>query len=118
MVTAKTKWGRENAFKSIELLLHGIAVCTGIDVVLVMKKQRRELTSLEVELAARQSDNYPKLFHTIEVRYIASGRNLYEKRLARAIELFKSRYCVVSQTIGRRTKVVSSYEIRLSESGR
>jgi putative redox protein len=109
---AKEAGGNEDGFKPTELLLYGIAGCTGIDVVKILEKQRQQLTSLEIELTAHQSDTYPKPFHTIEVKYIASGQGLDEKKLAKAIELSESKYCVVSQTIQRETKVVTSYEIR------
>jgi len=109
---AKEAGGKEEGFKPTELLLYGIAGCTGIDVVRILGKQRQQLTSLEIELTAYQGDEYPKPFHTIEVKYIATGRDLDEKKLAAAIELSESKYCIVSQTIQRETKVVTSYEIR------
>ncbi|MCX6833768.1 MAG: OsmC family protein [candidate division Zixibacteria bacterium] len=104
--------GDEDGYKPTELLLFGIAGCTGIDVVKILKKQRQQLTSLEIQLTAHQGDEYPKPFHTIEVKYIATGINLDEKKLAQAIELSESKYCVVSQTVQRETKVVTSYEIK------
>jgi len=108
----KPAGGKEEGYKPTELLLFGIAGCTGIDVVKILEKQRQKLTSLEIELIAHQNENYPKPFHTIEVKFIATGADLDEKKLARAIELSESKYCVVSQTIQAETKVVTSYEIR------
>jgi putative redox protein len=109
---SKEVGGNEDGFKPTELLLYGVAGCTGIDVVKILEKQRQQLTSLEIELTAHQSDSYPKPFHTIEVKYIATGPDLDEKKLAKAIELSESKYCVVSQTIQREAKVVTSYEIK------
>ncbi len=109
---AKEAGGKEDGFKPTELLLYGIAGCTGIDIVRILEKQRQQLTSLEIRLTAHQNEDYPKPFHTVEVKYIASGPNLDEKKLAKAIELSESKYCVVSQTIAHETKVVTSYEIR------
>ena len=107
----KKAGGNEDGYKPTELLLFGIAGCTGIDVVRILEKQRQELTSLEIELAAHQQDEYPKPFHTIEVKYIAKGKKLDPNKLAKAIELSESKYCVVSQTIKEITKVVTSYEV-------
>lgn len=104
--------GQEAGFKPTELFLYGIAACTGIDVVRILEKQRQKLTSLEIELIAHQNDDYPKPFHTVEVKYIAKGDQLDEKKLAQAIELSESKYCVVSQTVQQPGKVVTSYEIQ------
>jgi putative redox protein len=109
---SKEVGGKEEGFKPTELLLYGIAGCTGIDIVRILEKQKQQLRSLEIRLTAHQNEDYPKPFHTIEVKYIASGPDLDEKKLAQAIALSESKYCVVSQTIARETKVVTSYEVR------
>ena len=103
--------GEEAGFKPTELLLFGIASCTGVDVVRILEKQRQKLTSLEIEVKAHQNDNYPKPFHTFEVKYIARGENLDEKKLVKAIELSEGKYCVVSQTMESEARVTTSYEI-------
>lgn len=109
---SKEVGGKEEGFKPTELILYGIAGCTGIDIVRILEKQKQQLRSLEIRLTAHQNEDYPKPFHTIEVKYIASGPDLDEKKLAQAIALSESKYCVVSQTIARETKVVTSYEVR------
>ncbi len=108
---AKESGGEAAGYKPTELLLFSIAGCTGIDVINIMQKQRQELSSLEIELVAHQNEDYPRPFHTIEVKYIARGRNLDESKLANAIELSQSKYCVASQTIQHQAKIVTSYEV-------
>ena len=108
---AKAAGGQEDGYKPTELLLFGIAGCTGIDIVRILQKQRQEVTGIDIELAAHQNDTYPKPFHTIEVKYKFRGRNLDEKRVAQAIELSESKYCVVSQTVTYPGKVVTSFEV-------
>lgn len=103
--------GEEAGFQPTELLLFSIASCTGVDVVRILEKQRQKLTSLEIEVKAHQDDNYPKPFHTFEVKFVARGENLSEKKLAKAIELSESKYCVVSQTMESEARVTTSYEI-------
>jgi len=107
----KSVGGTEAGAKPTELLLFGIAGCTGIDVVRIMEKQRQKISSLKIEVKAHQNDDYPKPFHTIEVKFIVVGENIDEKKLAKAIELSESKYCVVSQTVVHPGKVVTSFEI-------
>ena len=108
---SKQSGGKEAGFQPTELLLFSIASCTGVDVVRILEKQRQKLTSLEIEVKAHQNDNYPKPFHTFEVKYIARGENLNEKKLAKAIELSEGKFCVVSQTMESVAKVTTSFEI-------
>jgi putative redox protein len=109
---AKSAGGGEDGFKPTELLLWSIAGCTGIDVVRILRKQRQEIESLEIEVVGHQNDEYPKPFHTIEIKYVASGKNIDPDKLAKAIELSEGKYCVVSQTVERETRVTTSYEIK------
>ena len=109
---AKGHGGNEEGYKPIELMLFAVASCTGVDVVLILKRQRQQLKSLEVEVIGHQNDKYPKPFHTVEVKYVATGVDLDPEKLALAIEMSESKYCVVSQTIENETKMVSTYEIR------
>ena len=102
--------GNEDGYKPTELLLWGIAGCTGIDVIRILEKKRQMPDSLEIFVEAEQNDEYPKPFHTIHVRYVATG-DVSEKALAQAIELSESKYCVVSQTVQQPTKITTSYEI-------
>jgi putative redox protein len=108
---SKSAGGEEAGYKPTELLLFGIAGCTGIDVVRILQKQRQELTALDIELTGHQGEGYPKPFHTIEIKYIARGRNLDPRKVEQAIELSEDKYCVVSQTVKQETKVVRTLEV-------
>jgi putative redox protein len=106
------KGGGEGAgHRPTELLLWGVASCTGVDVIRILKKQRQEVTGLEIEVTAHQHDDYPKYFHTFDVRYKFRGKNLSENRIKQAIELSECKYCSVSQTIVHEGKVNTSFEV-------
>lgn len=104
--------GQGSGYKPTELVLFGIASCTGVDVVRILEKQRQKLASLEIEVTATQGDDYPKPFRTFEVKYTLTGDQLDEKKVAQAIDLSASKYCVVSQTMESEAKVITSFEIR------
>lgn len=108
---SKSAGGNEDGYKPTELLLYGMAGCAGIDIVRILEKQRQKLSSLEIELTAHQNEDYPRPFHTIEVKFVARGENLDENKLAKAIELSESKYCVVSQTVANETKIIVSHKV-------
>lgn len=107
----KKAGGEESGYKPTELLFFGLAGCTGIDVVRIMEQKRQPLKELSIEVTAYQNDEYPKPYHTIEIKFFAKGDNIDEKALAHAIELSESKYCVVSQTLKDEAKVTTSFEI-------
>lgn len=108
----KAVGGNESGAKPTELFLYGIASCTGVDVVRILEKQRQKLRSLAIEVTALQRDQYPKPFHTVQIKYILEGEDLDQKKVAKAIELSESKYCVVSQTVVHPGKVETTFEIK------
>ena len=110
--SSKKHGGDEDGYSPTELILFGVAGCTGIDITGILKKQRQNLTSLEIEVTGYQNDEgWPRPYHTIEIKYIASGENLDESKLAKAIELSENKYCSVSQSLQEQVKISTSYEI-------
>ena len=103
--------GEELGYKPTELLLFGVASCTGIDVVRIMVRMKQKLTDLSIEVIAHQKEEYPKYFYSFEIKYFAKGENLDETKLAEAIELSHSKFCSVSQTVENEAKVTTSFEI-------
>lgn len=109
--TARRVGGDESGPKPTELFLFGIASCTGVDVVRIMRKARQPLDSLKITVKAEQNEDYPKPFHTVRIHFVAKGKGISEKRLKKAIELSGEKYCVVSQTVARPASVSTSFEI-------
>jgi putative redox protein len=108
---AKQYGGGENGFKPVELVLFGLAGCTGHDVVKILEKSRQKLTGLEIEVKGFQPDGWPKPFSRIEVRYIIRGKGLDKAKIEKAISLSEDKYCSVSQSLKGISKIVSTFEI-------
>jgi putative redox protein len=103
--------GTENGYKPTEMVLFGVAGCTGIDIVRILNKMRQEITGVEIEVKAFHPDEYPKPFSRIEIKYIFTGRNLEKDKIEKAINLSDEKYCMVSQTLKGMAKIITSYEI-------
>jgi putative redox protein len=104
--------GTENGYKPTELVLFGLAGCTGVDIANILKKMRQEVTGIEIEVKGYQPEEHPKPFNKIEVKYIFTGRNLDKTKIEQAINLSEEKYCSVSQTLKGVARIISSYEIR------
>ncbi|HDL02686.1 MAG TPA: OsmC family peroxiredoxin [candidate division Zixibacteria bacterium] len=107
----KKTGGTEQGYKPTQLVMYGLAGCTGVDVVIILKKMRQELTGLEVEVKASQPDEYPKPFNRIDIKYTLRGKNLDRSKVERAIKLSEEKYCAVSLTMKGVAKIETSIEI-------
>ena len=98
-------------FRPSQLLLLGLAGCTGMDVVSILQKKRQTITGVEVQVTAHQPDEYPKPFQVVELNFVVKGDNLDPQAVERAIELSRDKYCVVGQTLEHEVEIKTSFTI-------
>lgn len=87
--------GENTGFRPKELVLQGLAGCTAMDVMSILGKMKIIPKSFRVEVEAEQTDDHPKVFRKIHLKYIVSG-DVPEDKLVRAIDLSQKQYCGVS----------------------
>jgi putative redox protein len=57
----------------MELILVGLAGCTGVDIVDILEKKREPLKALKVKVRGKRSEDFPKVYKEIEVTYLIWG---------------------------------------------
>lgn len=102
----------EPGFGPMDLLLAGLAGCTGMDIISILRKKRQEPQAFEVWVRGNQKiDDYPMPYTEFQVEYLLWGDNLKEKDVAQAIELSEQKYCSVGATLSQAGPIHSSYRI-------
>jgi len=107
--------GNDSAVRPSELVLMGLAGCTGIDVVSMLKKMRVAFDSFEVGVEAETADEHPKFYTRINVEYRIRGHNIPEDKLQRAIDLSRNTYCSVGAQLKASAQIEYHYRIIESE---
>lgn len=92
-----------------QLLLAGLAGCTGIDVVDMLKKMRVHFSSFCIVIHANQTTEHPKIYDLIKLEYRFKGQDLDLEKIKKAVKLSKEKYCGVSAMLGKSSKI--EYEI-------
>jgi putative redox protein len=95
----------------MELLLAGLAGCTGMDIALILSKQRQPFVDLKVKVRGKRASDYPMVFTELEVTYLLWGEDLDLKTVEHAIQLSEEKYCSVGLMLGKATPIRSSYRI-------
>lgn len=103
--------GRNIGIRPMEMLLIGLAGCTGFDVVQILKKGREAVTGCEVEVEAERASEDPKVFTRIHIAYRVSGRGLAQAKAERAVTLSKEKYCSASIMLGATATMTTSLEV-------
>jgi len=97
VMDASLEFGGENrGARPKTLLLTGLGGCTAMDVVSMLNKMRVEFTGLKVCVSACLTDEHPKVFKSINVKYIFNGKDLPADKLEKAVTLSQEKYCGVA----------------------
>ena len=100
--------GRNIGIRPMEMLLIGLAGCTGFGVVQILKKGREAVTGCEVDVEAERASEDPKVFTKIHIAYRVSGRGLSQAKAERAVTLSKEKYCSASIMLGATAEMSTS----------
>lgn len=85
--------GTDTGFRPMEFIAMGLAGCTAMDVMSIMKKKRQDVTDFIVKVHADQAPRHPKAFTNALIEYFVTGHNIDEAAVVRSIELSAIRYC-------------------------
>ena len=92
--------GDDAGFRPVELLLVGLAGCTAMDVISILKKKKQDVTGFDVRAHADRTAEHPKVFTHIVVEYIVSGHGIDRAAVERAVELSATKYCPAHAMLG------------------
>ena len=107
--------GGGSGFSPLELVLVGLAGCTAMDVISILKKKRQDVAGFEVRAHGLRADDHPKVFTNITLEYIVRGHNIDPKALERSIELSETKYCSVMGTLKKATNISTTYRVEEAE---
>ncbi len=103
--------GEGAGFSPMEMLLVGLAGCTGMDVLSILRKKRQDVTGYEVHVDGIRADEHPKVFVEISIEHVVTGHNIQPVAVARAIELSETRYCGAEAMLGKVARITNTYRI-------
>jgi len=104
--------GKDLGARPMELVLMGTGACTAIDVMHILRKARQPVTDCVVELEAERASEDPKVFTSIKLHYIVTGRGLASAQVERAIKLSKEKYCSATIMLAATAQVSFDFEVR------
>ncbi len=103
--------GRNLGVRPMEMLILGMGGCTSFDVISILRKSRQQVQDCVVELEAERATEVPKVFTEIHAHFVVSGKDLDEKKVARAVDLSANKYCSASIMLGKTATITHDFEV-------
>ena len=94
-----------------ELLGVALAGCTSMDVISILRKKRQAIDRYEVRVTSHQVDDPPHNFVLVEVEHRFEGEAVDPAAVARAIELSRTKYCSVWNTLRPDLALTTSFKV-------
>jgi putative redox protein len=103
--------GQNRGFRPMEMLLVGLAGCTAMDVISILRKKRQDVTAYDIQVRGERAEEHPMVYVEITVEHIITGHNVSPDAVARAIELSETKYCGAGATLSKTAKLVHTFRI-------
>jgi putative redox protein len=107
----KIDGSRKNGFGPKALLLSGLAGCSGIDIVDILKKMKVKFSEFAIEVKAAQTEEFPKVYKDIYITYMIKTDKVNEEKVRKAIDLSLEKYCGVSAMLQKNSPIHYTLEI-------
>ena len=91
--------GQNFGVRPMQILLMGLAGCSAIDVLAILKKQRQEVKDYKMVVTGdREVGKEPSLWEGVNIEFHLYG-DIDEGKALKAVELSINKYCSVSATL-------------------
>ena len=109
---AKPENGGANlAPRPMETVLAGTGGCTAYDVVLILKRGRHDVRGCSVKLTSVRAEVDPKVFNSIHMHFVITGKALAPSAVERAIAMSHEKYCSATIMLGKTAEITTSFEV-------
>jgi putative redox protein len=85
--------------KPPDLLLASLVGCAGVDVVSILQKKRKTITSIQVKVTKQNAPEPPWTIEGIDVQWEITGPDLTQKAAEDAVRLAQEKYCSVAASL-------------------
>jgi putative redox protein len=104
--------GENSGFRPMELLLIGLAGCTAMDVISILRKKKQDVTGFEVRVVeAERAADHPRVYTHILLEYVVTGNGIDRASVERAVELSETKYCSAQGMLGKVARIENSITI-------
>jgi uncharacterized OsmC-like protein len=93
-----------------QALAYATMACMGMDVVHVLKKGRHDFRGMTITFQGERAADHPKRFLSMKIHFQIAGV-VPPHVVERAIELSRTKYCSVWNTIREDVQLVTSYKV-------
>lgn len=106
--------GSDEGLRPMEMVLMGLAGCSSFDLLSILRKQRQDVVSLNIDVEGERSDDVPSVYTGIKLIFTIEGK-VNENKVEKALGLAVEKYCSVASMLESTAKISWEYKILAKE---
>ena len=89
----------KTSLSPVESVLAALASCAAVDIVVMLKKRKKEIEKFTIETDGTRQESAPRYFTKIHCRYTVTSPNVTEEELQKSAALALEKYCSVGRSL-------------------
>lgn len=110
MDSSEQTGGMNRGASPMELLLMALGGCVSIDLGLILKKQKQNVTNYALDIIGERDETPAKAFKTIHLNFQLQGE-VDKTKVEKAVELALNKYCSVAQSLSKNIEI--NYQVQI-----
>lgn len=103
--------GSDSGLRPMEALLSSLGSCTGMDLVTILRKKRRNPECIKIKIHGERVAVHPHVFKTISMEYQVWGKDITDQDIQWALDLSLNKYCSVAAMLKKSCKLNFKWRI-------
>jgi putative redox protein len=95
----------------MELMLLGLGCCMGYDMVMILRRMRKEVTGYQIRLTGQRANDPPSVYTEVTLEHVITGKGISQESVERALELAEHKYCSASAMFSKTATLINTYHI-------
>lgn len=97
--TSDETGGKNFGVRPMQMLLMGLGGCSGIDIVMILKKQRQQIEDFSIKITGeRENGKDATIWKDVKIIFYLTGE-IEKEKAVRACQLSMNKYCSVAETL-------------------
>jgi putative redox protein len=103
--------GNNAGFRPMELMLLGLGLCMGYDMVMILRRMRKEVTGYQIHLTGQRAEDPPSIYTEVILEHVITGKGLSEASVERALDLAENKYCSAAAVFSKTATLTNKFRI-------
>ncbi|HEU5378125.1 MAG TPA: OsmC family protein [Ktedonobacteraceae bacterium] len=95
----------------MEMLLVGLAGCSGMSTLLILRKRKQDVRDYKITIHGERAELHPQVFTEITIEHEITGKALKPEVIERALLMTEQKYCGASIMLEKTAHLKHTYKI-------